>query len=180
MLAEAKSGKDFGALAKQDSQDPGSAQNGGDLGWSERGAFVAPFADALFGMSVGDIAGPVKTQFGYHIIKLDEVQAGKGKSFEEARADIATQLRRNRATDRFGEIQEQLSVQARRAGCGPGSARPGIPPGAGRLAVSSRARARAPLGAAPQVQEMVFAQPPLAPGQVSVDRCCWVMTALCW
>ncbi|TMI86518.1 MAG: hypothetical protein E6H00_18120, partial [Bacillati bacterium ANGP1] len=74
VLAEAKAGKDFGELAKQYSQDPGSAKNGGDLGWAERSAFVAPFADALFGMKVGEIKGPVKTQFGYHILRLDEIQ----------------------------------------------------------------------------------------------------------
>src|ERR1700693_2368768 len=84
VLAQAKAGKDFGELAKQYSQDPGSAHNGGDLGWAERSSFVAPFADALYGMSVGQIRGPIKTQFGYHIIRLDEIQAGKGKSFEEA------------------------------------------------------------------------------------------------
>src|SRR5438105_13974481 len=87
VLAEAKAGKDFGELAQQYSQDPGSAHNGGDLGWAERSAFVAPFADALFGMKVGEIKGPVKTQFGYHIIRLDEIQAGKPKSCGAARTD---------------------------------------------------------------------------------------------
>src|SRR5207237_9869619 len=82
VLAQAKAGKDFGDLAKQYSEDPGSAKNGGDLGWAERSSFVAPFADALFGMHVGEIKGPVKTQFGYHIIRLDEIQPGKSKSFE--------------------------------------------------------------------------------------------------
>ena len=116
VLAQVKAGKDFGDLAKQYSQDPGSAQNGGDLGWAERSSFVAPFADALFGMSVGEIKGPVKTQYGYHIIRLDEIQAGKGKSFEEARADLEAQLRRDRATDRFGEIQEQLQTKVAEPG----------------------------------------------------------------
>src|ERR1700680_174927 len=73
VLAQAKDGKDFSELARQYSQDPGSAHNGGDLGWAERSSFVAPFADALFGMSVGEIKGLVKTQFGYHIIRLDEI-----------------------------------------------------------------------------------------------------------
>src|ERR1700741_1183917 len=80
VLAQAKSGKDFAELAKQYSKDPGSAHNGGDLGWAERASFAKPFADALFSMSVGEIRGPVQTQFGYHIIRLDEIQAGKSKS----------------------------------------------------------------------------------------------------
>src|SRR5207253_1940156 len=116
VLAEAKAGKDFGELAQQYSQDPGSAHNGGDLGWAERSAFVAPFADALFGMKVGEIKGPVKTQFGYHIIRLDEIQAGKSKSFEEARSDLEAQIKRDRATDRFGEIQERLQTKASEPG----------------------------------------------------------------
>ncbi len=142
---QAKGGKDFGELAKQYSQDPGSAHNGGDLGWSERGAFVAPFADALFSMKVGEIRGPVKTQFGYHIIRLDEVQAGKGKTFEEARADLEAQLRRDRATDRFGEIQEQLQSKLAEPGADLDHARAGVPPGAGRhRQLPERSRRRPP------------------------------------
>jgi peptidyl-prolyl cis-trans isomerase D len=166
VLEQAKSGKDFSELAKQYSQDPGSAKNGGDLGWSERGAFVAPFADALFGMKAGEIKGPVKTQFGYHIIRLDEVQAGKGKSFEEARADLDAQLRRDRATDRFGEIQEQLQTKL---------AEPGVDLAAlaqeyhleqGDIANFAKGAGGAPLGVAEQVQELVFADPPLANGHI--------------
>jgi peptidyl-prolyl cis-trans isomerase D len=104
VLAQAKAGKDFGELAKQYSKDPGSARNGGDLGWADRTAFVAPFADALFGMKPGEIRGPVKTQFGYHIIRLEEIQAGKGKSFDEARPQMEADVRRNRASDRLGEV----------------------------------------------------------------------------
>src|SRR5437764_770269 len=121
VLAQAKAGKDFGELAKQYSQDPGSAHNGGDLGWAERSSFVAPFAEALYGMRVGEIKGPVKTQFGYHIIRLDEIQPGKSKSFEEARSDLEAQLRRDRATDRFGEVQEQLQSRVAEPGADLGS-----------------------------------------------------------
>jgi peptidyl-prolyl cis-trans isomerase D len=108
VLAEAKSGKDFGALAKQYSKDPGSADKGGELDWTAREDLEKPFADALFGMKPGEIAGPVKTRFGYHIIKLEEIQAGKAKTLEEVRPELEADLKRNRAGDRFGEIQEQL------------------------------------------------------------------------
>src|SRR5439155_20916985 len=70
----------------------------------------------LFGMSVGEIKGPVKTQFGYHIMRLDEIQAGKSKSFDEARGELEPRLRRHRATDRFGEVQEQLQAKATEPG----------------------------------------------------------------
>ena len=108
VLAEAKSGKDFGQLAKQYSKDPGSADKGGELDWTTRDALEAPFAEALYNMTPGEIRGPVKTQFGYHIIKLEEIQPGKVKTLEEARPELEADLKRNRAADRFGEIQEQL------------------------------------------------------------------------
>ncbi len=70
LLKQAKSGKDFAELARTNSQDPGSAMNGGDLGYFGKGQMVAPFEAAVFGAKVGDIVGPVETQFGYHIIKV--------------------------------------------------------------------------------------------------------------
>src|SRR6185437_11292619 len=105
----AKSGQDFAALAKKYSQDPGSAKNGGSLGWIDRSGFVAPFADALFGMkSVGDIVGPVKTQYGYHIIRLDGIQPGRTKTLAEARPQLQAQLQQNEAKNRFGDIEDSL------------------------------------------------------------------------
>jgi peptidyl-prolyl cis-trans isomerase D len=161
VLAQAKSGKDFGALAKQYSQDPGSAQNGGDLGWAERGAFVKPFADALFAMNVGELAGPVKTQYGYHIIRLDEVQAGKGKSFEEARPELEAQVRRARATDRFGEIQEQLQGKLAEPGADLGAVAEQYNLQQGEVKEFVKGAGGVPFGAAPQLQELLFGEPPL-------------------
>ena len=167
VLAQAKAGKDFGELARQYSQDPGSAKNGGDLGWAERSSFVAPFADALFGMSVGEIKGPVKTQYGYHIIRLDEVQAGKGKSFEEARADLEAQLRRDRATDRFGEVQEQLQAKLADPGADLNVLSQEYHLQHGDIPSFLKGAGGAPLGAAPQLQQVLFAEPPLAAGRIA-------------
>ena len=111
VLAKAKAGGDFAALAKQYSDDSGSAPEGGELGWSERGSFVAPFADAVFAMKPNEIRGPVKTQFGYHIIQLEGIEPGKTKTFEAARPEIEAELRRDRAADRFGDVQEQIQQQ---------------------------------------------------------------------
>jgi len=166
VLAQAKAGKDFGELAKQYSQDPGSAHNGGDLGWAERSSFVAPFADALFGMAVGEIKGPVKTQFGYHIIRLDEVQAGKSKSFEEARSDLEAQLRRDRATDRFGEVQEQLQARAAEPGADLASLAQQYNLLTGNVGSFLKDAGAPPLGAAPALQQVVFADPPLPVGRL--------------
>src|SRR6185312_13939765 len=109
VLALAKSGQDFAALAKKYSQDPGSAKNGGSLGWIDRSGFVAPFADALFGIkSVGEIVGPVKSQYGYHIIRLDGIQPGRTKTLAEARPELETQLKQSAATNRFVDIEDSL------------------------------------------------------------------------
>jgi peptidyl-prolyl cis-trans isomerase D len=166
VLAQAKGGKDFSELAKQYSQDPGSAHNGGDLGWADRSNFVAPFADALFGMKVGEIRGPVKTQFGYHIIRLDEIQAGKSKSFEEARGELESQLRRDRATDRFGEIQEQLQTKASEPGADLTALAQQYQLQTGDVGVFAKGAGAPPLGAAPQLQDLVFGEPPLAIGRL--------------
>ncbi|MBV9344675.1 MAG: peptidyl-prolyl cis-trans isomerase [Gammaproteobacteria bacterium] len=169
VLADAKAGKDFGALARQYSKDPGSAKNGGDLGWVERRNFaaVAPaLADALFAMSVGEIRGPVKTQYGYHILRLDEVQAGGGKSFEQARPELEAQLRRDRATDRLGEIQEQLQTRIAEPGADLSALAQEFHLQTGTIESFQKGAGAAPLGPAPPLQEILFADTPLAAGHL--------------
>lgn len=112
IFKRATGGEDFSKLAKEFSQDPGSAQQGGDLGWSERKAWVAPFADAAYGMKVDEIRGPVKTQFGYHILKLIGIQPANVKTFEQSRADLETEYRRNEAEKLFNNAQDQLADAA--------------------------------------------------------------------
>ena len=108
VLAQLKAGKDFSALAKQYSTDAASAAQGGDLGWAARTAYVPAFADALFSMQPGQISEPVKTEFGYHIIRLDEVRPGTVKSFDEVRPQVETEYRRDQAAAEFGDRQEQV------------------------------------------------------------------------
>jgi peptidyl-prolyl cis-trans isomerase D len=112
ILKRAQSGEDFAKLAKEFSQDPGSAAQGGDLGWSERKVFVGPFADAAFDMKVDEIRGPVKTQFGYHILKLDGIQPPSVKTFEQAKAELETEYKRNEAERLFNIAQDQLADAA--------------------------------------------------------------------
>jgi peptidyl-prolyl cis-trans isomerase D len=112
ILKRAEGGEDFSKLAKEFSQDPGSAAQGGDLGWSERKIFVAPFADAAFSMKVDEIRGPVKTQFGYHILKLDGIQPPAVKTFDQARAELETEYKRNEAERLFNNAQDQLADAA--------------------------------------------------------------------
>jgi len=112
ILKRAQAGEDFAALAKQFSQDPGSAQQGGDLGWSERKVWVAPFADAAYSMKVDEIRGPVKTQFGYHILKLVGIRPATVKTFEQSKADLETEYRRSEAEKLFNNAQDQLADAA--------------------------------------------------------------------
>jgi peptidyl-prolyl cis-trans isomerase D len=108
VLEQLKAGKDFGELAHKYSADPGSAAQGGDLGWGDRSAYVAPFSEALFKLQPGQISDPVKTQFGYHIIRLDEIRAAHVRSFEESHAEIEASYRHDQASELFGDRQEQL------------------------------------------------------------------------
>jgi peptidyl-prolyl cis-trans isomerase D len=166
VLAQIKAGKDFGELAKQYSQDPGSAKNGGDLGFAERSSFVKPFADALFGMKVGEISGLVKTEFGYHIIRLDEIQPVKYKSFDEARPELEAEARRTRATDRFGEIQEQLQAKLGEPGADLNALAQQYQLQPGDLASFAKGAGGAPFGPAAPLQELLFGDPVLAAGKL--------------
>ncbi|MBL8481410.1 MAG: peptidylprolyl isomerase, partial [Rhodocyclaceae bacterium] len=101
--------KRFGKLARENSDDPGSKANGGDLGFFERGMMVKPFADAVFGLAkAGDIADLVESEFGFHVIQLTGVTPSKGKKFEEARAEILAQLKQAAAAKRFAELAESF------------------------------------------------------------------------
>ncbi len=99
----------FSELAKKNSQDPGSAPKGGDLGFFGRGMMVKPFEEATFAMKVGEISGLVKSDFGYHIIKLLAVKPFRVLSFEEAREGILNKLRQQKATALFAEMAEKFS-----------------------------------------------------------------------
>jgi len=98
----------FAGLAKQHSQDPGSAAQGGDLGYFPRGAMIKPFDDAVFQMKQGEIAGPVESTFGYHIIQLTGV---KGRGFDDVRKQVESDLKRQKAGKRFSELAEQFNNQ---------------------------------------------------------------------
>ncbi len=100
---------DFSAMAKQHSQDPGSATNGGDLGFFERGAMVKPFDEAVFSMKAGEISPPVESEFGYHIIRLTAVRGGKARSFEDARPEIEAELKKQLAGRKYAELADAFS-----------------------------------------------------------------------
>ena len=102
----------FADLAKAHSKDPGSAEKGGDLGSFKRGDMVQPFSAAAFDMKVGDISGPIETEYGYHIIKLTGITAGKSPSFDAMRGQLETDLKRQSAGKKFAELAEQFNNTA--------------------------------------------------------------------
>ncbi len=101
-----KSPESFAEVAKKNSQDPGSAVNGGDLDFFAKGAMVKPFEEAAFSLSKGDISPVVETEFGHHIIRLTDVKAPKQKSFEEMRPEIETELKKQQAQKKYAEVAE--------------------------------------------------------------------------
>ncbi|HZQ73655.1 MAG TPA: SurA N-terminal domain-containing protein [Burkholderiales bacterium] len=104
-----KSPGSFAELAKKHSQDTGSAEKGGDLGWFARGMMVKPFEDAAFSMKQGELSGPVQSEFGYHIIKLTGVQAGKTRTYDEVKKELAPQIARDKGAKKFAEQAEAFS-----------------------------------------------------------------------
>lgn len=97
---------DFEKLAKQHSQDPGSAANGGDLNWFGRGMMVPPFEQATFALKENQISDLVRSDFGYHIIKLTGVRGERPRPFEQVRAEIAAELKRQAASKTYAEAAE--------------------------------------------------------------------------
>jgi len=102
-------GGDFSELAKINSEDPGSAPTGGSLGEIDRGIMVKPFEDALFEMAVGDLSSPVKTSFGWHLIRLDEITGGQTKSFDAVKSELVDEISTQLAESKIFDLSEALA-----------------------------------------------------------------------
>ena len=98
----------FAELAKANSEDPGSKDQGGDLGFFGRGAMVKPFEEAAFSMKKDEIRGPVASDFGFHIIKLTGMKGGEIPAFDTIKAKIETDLRNQGAQAKFGELAQKF------------------------------------------------------------------------
>ncbi|MFN3828939.1 MAG: SurA N-terminal domain-containing protein [Tepidimonas ignava] len=109
LLAEVRANPErFAELARQHSQDPGSAAQGGDLGWFGRGAMVKPFEDAVFALAKGQVSDIVETDFGLHIIRVLDVRQQPVEPFEKMRAALADQWRQQQAARQFAEASERF------------------------------------------------------------------------
>jgi len=103
-----ENGGDFAKLAKQYSQDPGSAEKGGDLGCLGKGETVPDFEEAAFGAEQGEIVGPVQTQFGYHLLEVTEIKPKQTRSLEDVESQIRSQLATEKQSEEFSRwIEEQ-------------------------------------------------------------------------
>ena len=113
ILDELKGGADFAALAEEKSDDFGSASEGGSLGWIERDVMDPAFEEAAFALkNVGETTGLVKSDFGYHIIKLDELKASESMPLTEVAAEIKQELKDQQAIDQYYELQSELETVA--------------------------------------------------------------------
>jgi peptidyl-prolyl cis-trans isomerase D len=110
LLADLRKAPDsFAEVARKNSQDPGSAPNGGDLDFFGRGAMVKPFEDAAFALKKGEISAVVESDFGFHIIRLTDIKAPKQKTFEELRASMESDLKTQQAQRKFAEVAEAFT-----------------------------------------------------------------------
>jgi peptidyl-prolyl cis-trans isomerase D len=109
LVAQARGGADFAALARANSQDPGSAAQGGDLGAFTRDAMVKPFADAAFALKVGEVSDVVQSDFGLHVIRLTAIQPAGEQPYATVRPTIESELRRQQATRRYAEAAESFT-----------------------------------------------------------------------
>ncbi len=112
IAARVKGGEDFAAVAKEASQDPGSANEGGDLGFAGPGVYDPAFEEALYALKEGEVSAPVRSEFGWHIIKLLGVQSPEVPSLESMRPELVRELKAQQVEQRFVEVSKQLEDSA--------------------------------------------------------------------
>lgn len=112
IAARVKGGEDFAAVAKEVSQDPGSAKEGGDLGFAGPGVYDPAFEEALYALKEGEVSAPVRSEFGWHIIKLLGVQSPEVPSLESMRPELVRELKAQQVEQRFVEVSKQLEDSA--------------------------------------------------------------------
>jgi peptidyl-prolyl cis-trans isomerase C len=113
LLAQIKKGGDFAGLAKKFSQDPGSAPNGGDLGFFSKGQMVPAFEQAAFSLKPGQTSGVVETPFGYHIIRVSETKSGRDLAYDEVKAQIENYLKQQMRDQKSQQFVDQLKAKGK-------------------------------------------------------------------
>jgi peptidyl-prolyl cis-trans isomerase C len=111
ILEEIKKGTDFAELAKQKSKDPGAAAEGGDLGYFTKDQMVPEFSEAAFKLNKGELSDPVKTQFGWHIIKVEDKRAKPAPGFDEVKDQVKQFVMRKAQADLVGKLREGAKIE---------------------------------------------------------------------
>lgn len=109
LAARVRAGEPFDSLARQYSKDGGTAEQGGDLGLLLRTQLPGVLGDTIFSMAKGDVSGPVRSDFGFHIIRLDEVESGGALPLEQVRAQLTDELRSRKSTEVYDGLMRKLS-----------------------------------------------------------------------
>ena len=116
ILDEIKTGADFGEEAKKFSDDPGSAGKGGDLGFAARGSFIPEFEAAGYGLAIGAVSDPVRSKFGFHIIKLEEIKPAEYEPLAKVKNEIKKDVARNKAHVAANEKAEKVQKECKDTG----------------------------------------------------------------
>ncbi len=109
IYARVEAGEDFAELAETFSKDGGSASRGGDLGWVRQGQFVGSVDEAVFAMAEGELRGPIKSEFGFHIVRLDAIRPGGVPALADVRFEVEQQYRAEQAANQFFLVSNELS-----------------------------------------------------------------------
>ncbi len=172
LAAKAKAaGADFAALARANSDDAGSKASGGDLGLIQKnGAMVKPFEDAVFAMQAGEVRGPVKSDFGYHVIQVREIRAGQQKPFEEVRDQLLTEQAETDRERAFNELLGRIvdEVNKNPTALAPAATLAKVPVRTlGPLTRAPRAGDADPVTSNPALLRAAFAERAIQDGEVS-------------
>jgi len=119
LKADLAAGADFAELAKANSTDTGSGANGGDLGWFGLGMMVKPFEDAVVAAKIGEVTGPVQTDFGYHLVLVKETRVAEQPTLDQLRDELAAEVENKAITARIEELTKSATVTREGEGLDP-------------------------------------------------------------
>ncbi len=154
VLKQVKAGGDFAALAKKYSEDPGSKDQGGSLGWIGRGRTVKEFEQAAFALNKGETSGLVQSPFGFHIIRVDDKHSAHLQTFDEVKGDIEPIVKRQKAQRDAEQIANAMQSQSRTAPLEVAAAKAGFP--VNEPEPFTRTSQLPGVGAAPELMDRIF------------------------
>ncbi len=125
IIADLRSGGSFEDIAKAKSKDPSAAKNGGDLGFFSKGQMVPEFADAAYALKIGEVTSqPVKSQFGFHVIRVDEKRMSTAPAFADAKEDVRRQVAQQAVQDQLKALRDKAKVDIKVSDAPPPAAAP--------------------------------------------------------